>query len=168
MSAELRLTMPYPPSANEYWKPAPGLGLVPSRKALAYKKRVRALLAATTRPLRGQVVLSGTVYRPLRSGDLGNRLKVLEDALNGIAFLDDSQICAYRNFEFAPWTDKGNPRVELTLVGEAFASIEEAALSRKAKSDAAKKGRATKARNRRLKKLERLGLLKPATYRSAG
>jgi hypothetical protein len=53
-------------------------------------KAYRALLARLfpkQLPLLGDLVMSATLYRPAASGDLGNRLKVLEDALEGIAYL---------------------------------------------------------------------------------
>ncbi|RKH12799.1 hypothetical protein D7V97_07475 [Corallococcus sp. CA053C] len=35
---EVRLVLPYPPSANAYWTPSRGRGLVPSGEALAYRR----------------------------------------------------------------------------------------------------------------------------------
>ncbi|WNZ64194.1 hypothetical protein QEG98_11265 [Myxococcus sp. MxC21-1] len=56
--AEVRLVLPYPPSANDYWRPAKGRGLVPSDEAKAYKARVAQVAAlARVQPLHGPVRL---------------------------------------------------------------------------------------------------------------
>lgn len=108
----MKLTLPYPPSANKYWRVVKGRPVV-SAEARSYKQgaKLRAL-SAGIRPISGPVVLSVGVYRPRKAGDLGNRLKVLEDALNGVAWIDDGQIVEIhmRRFE-----DKANPRVELLI-----------------------------------------------------
>jgi len=112
----MRLVLEYPPSANEYWKPAVRRGLVPSHKALKYRERVRwaarKQLGLRVKPLEGPVVLSLTVYRPRRAGDLSNRIKVLEDALQGIAYEDDDQVAEIHALRLE---DKANPRVELVI-----------------------------------------------------
>lgn len=109
----IHLTLPYPPSANVYWRAWKGRMLV-SREARAYKAGVlaRCKLMRLGKPLTGAVALFVRVYRPRRVGDLGNRLKVLEDALQGIAFEDDDQV-----IEVHMWRedDKENPRVEVTV-----------------------------------------------------
>lgn len=158
MSAVTRLVLPLPPSANTYWVPARGRGLVPSKTALAYKRQI-ATICANVRPLIGNVTLSGIVFRGRAVGDLGNFLKVLEDALNGYAWLDDRQVVAYQRFELSPFTDPSRPRVELELTGERFATLDEAARHRAAKAETARKARATRNANRRTK------ALKPAVYR---
>lgn len=147
MTAIVRITVPMPPSANEYWRSAPGRGLVPSKEATEYKAKVRTLLA-TTRPLVGDVVLSAVIYRARKAGDLGNRLKVLEDALIGIAYLDDGQIAEYRRVRRSD-AQPERARVELELEGEAFASPKQVVDAAAAKQSASAKRRATVNRNRR-------------------
>lgn len=112
-----RFTLPYPPSANRYWRTtARGRHVItyPSEEAKAYKATVSRLGAALgLRPTSAAVELRLEVYRPRRVGDLSNRIKVLEDALKGIAFDDDDQvvcIVARRH------DDKANPRVEVEVV----------------------------------------------------
>ena len=59
----------------------------------------------------GPVALNLTVFRPRKSGDLDNYLKIMLDALQGFLYDNDSQIVeihAYRQ------DDKDNPRVVLT------------------------------------------------------
>ncbi len=162
MSHVLRLTLPYPPSANEYWVPAPGRGLVPSKTSLVYKATVRRLCAGV-RPLFGDVVLSGVVYRPRAVGDLGNRLKVLEDALQGVAYLDDDQVCEYRSLRRD--LDRENPRVELQFEGERECTLAEVADALRARSERTAKTRATRNRNRLAKRMVRRGRLVPAVER---
>ncbi len=146
---EVRLVLPYPPSANTYWVPARGRGLVPSGEALAYKANVARQVAATsTQPLVGPVRLSLTAYRPRRVGDLDNTLKVLGDALNGLAWLDDEQVVAI-HAERAD--DAKAPRVELVATAARHATPEEAAAHRLARAERAAKARATRNRNRAAK-----------------
>lgn len=141
MTVRLRLSLPYPPSGNRYWRASRGRGMVPSHEALRYKATVAKLLAGQ-RPLWGDVVMSGVIYRPRPVGDLGNRLKVLEDALQGFAYLDDSQIAEYRRLRRSDdWP--GEPRVMLHLTGERFATRAEAAQHAAAKASTAAKRRAT-------------------------
>jgi Holliday junction resolvase RusA-like endonuclease len=52
------------------------------------------------------------VYRPRKAGDLSNRIKVLEDALNGIAWIDDKQIV---EIHARREDDASNPRVEVRI-----------------------------------------------------
>lgn len=108
----VRLTLPYPPSANRYWRQWKGRQLV-SEEARAYKKAIGWLAkAAGVKLLSGNVRLWINVYRPRRAGDLDNRLKILLDGLEGVAFADDEQV------EFISLTrfeDPKRPRVEITL-----------------------------------------------------
>ena len=109
---KLKVILPYPPSANRYWRVYKGMTVV-SSEATAYKREVKKLakLAALS-PLRGDVALTLDVYRPRATGDLDNRIKVLVDSLNGIAWADDEQIVqihAYRH------EGRGAGRVEVTI-----------------------------------------------------
>lgn len=104
------LTVPYPPSANRYWRMARNR-LYPSAEAKAYKEEVR-LTNLRCKPLEGKVKLTAKVYRPRKAGDLMNREKVLCDALQGVAYLDDNQIWEAHFFMF---DDKANPRVEVEI-----------------------------------------------------
>lgn len=108
----IRLTLPYPPSANVYWRIWKNRVIV-SREARAYKEgvRVRCKLMRA-KPMTGAVALTLYVYRPRRAGDLGNRLKVLEDALQGFAYEDDDQVVEVHMYR---GDDKENPRVEVTV-----------------------------------------------------
>lgn len=108
----MRITLPMSPSVNRYWRSCRGRVFL-SAEAKAYKNTVAALAASRgLQPLQGAIVLKVDIYRERRSGDLDNRLKAIQDALNKIAFDDDSQIVEIhaRRFE-----DKKNPRVEVEV-----------------------------------------------------
>jgi crossover junction endodeoxyribonuclease RusA len=111
------LTLPYPPSANRYWRTympkgfkAPVTTLSPEAKEFKEAVRKRAMVART-KPIDGLVVVQFTLHphRPLdwvkrvkvdphnwdstvQCIDLDNACKVLMDALKGVAFGDDSLV----------------------------------------------------------------------------
>lgn len=111
----IELHLPYPPSANRYWRTAVVCGRAQtyaSTDAKAYKLIVQAtaLLAGIRTPIAGRTELQVQLYpqRPkdwqkrarlnptawdddVRCIDLGNCEKVLSDALNGVAWVDDKQ-----------------------------------------------------------------------------
>lgn len=110
---EITLTLPYPPSANRYWRVYSNRVVV-SGEATRYKKD--AAQSAKTQgidsPLTGDLSIAIQVYRPLKSGDLDNRLKVVLDSLQGVAYENDSQIVEIRAWRF---DDKRNPRIEISI-----------------------------------------------------
>jgi len=109
-------TLPMPPSANEYWRSFSVNGrvrVVLSQKAKSYKEAVGKLAYDLgMRPLTGNVHLMIQVYRNQASGDLSNRVKVIEDALIGVAFLDDNQVTS---IHIARFDDKGNGRIVIAV-----------------------------------------------------
>lgn len=113
----MKITLPYPPSGNLYWRHV-GTRVVKSADARNYQQgvKLRWLSARTpgvpSNPPSYPVVVSVALFRPYRRGDLDNSLKVLLDALKGIAFVDDSQVVELhaRRYE-----DKANPRAEVTV-----------------------------------------------------
>ena len=108
----MNLTLPYPPSANRYWRNYRGI-TVTSEEARAYKCEVAyRARSAGVEPLAGDVVLTLHIYRPRRAGDLDNRIKLLVDSLNGIAYTDDSQIVEIHAFRH---DDRARPRVEVAV-----------------------------------------------------
>jgi crossover junction endodeoxyribonuclease RusA len=112
----LRLVLPYPLSANRYWRPVPIGGhvtIVPTKEAKAYRKEVAALCAAAgvTKPMAGRLWIEVRLYpsRPqdwqarqrklgaewdlgVRCIDLDNANKVLLDSLTGVAIEDDGMV----------------------------------------------------------------------------
>ncbi len=104
--------LPYPPSANRYWRHNRGI-IHLSSEAKAYKQDAALCArAAGVRPLAGDVSITLVVYRPAKRGDLDNSLKVLIDSLRGIGYGDDKQI---RGIKVDRHEDKRNPRVSVTL-----------------------------------------------------
>lgn len=110
----MRCVLPYPPSSNRYWRFPKFLGYpILSREARDYKRN--AALDAKSQGVRvmaGPIALTIHVYRPRKSGDLGNRLKIAEDALNGVAWTDDKQVEELHMFLR---DDKLKPRLEVTV-----------------------------------------------------
>jgi crossover junction endodeoxyribonuclease RusA len=112
----IELVLPYPISANRYWRPVrigAHITIVPTKEAKAYRTECARIAAALVKqPLRGRIWLNAYLYphRPLdwqtrarklgetwddgvQCIDLGNAEKVMSDALQGIVFADD---CMYR------------------------------------------------------------------------
>jgi crossover junction endodeoxyribonuclease RusA len=105
----VKIRLPYPISANRYWKQfySKALGHImqaPSDEAQRYKKQVALLVRAAglrscipglieldvvLHPVRPKVYTPG---REVRCMDLDNALKVTIDALKEIAYTDDSQV----------------------------------------------------------------------------
>lgn len=119
--------LPYPPSANNYWrtrviqkgkdkwgKPRYLPIVYTTDEARDYKKQV-ALLGKVNgwRPFDGDVSIKIDVWRPRKIGDLDGPLKVGLDALNGVAWTDDKQVV---HLEATRHDDKENPRAEITVV----------------------------------------------------
>lgn len=112
----MKITLPYPPTGNLYWRIWHGRP-VTSPDARRYKQgvKLRALTEGLRKPLGCPVVASLTFYRPRKTGDLDNALKVILDALNGIAWEDDSQIV---EIHARREDDKSRPRVEVHVEAE--------------------------------------------------
>lgn len=106
------LTLPYPPSANRLWRNMRGV-MVKSDAARAYQQEISlAARSKGVRPRAGDVKVTLDFYRPRKSGDLDNRIKVVLDGLQGTAFENDSQvieIIARRH------DDPKRPRVEAKI-----------------------------------------------------
>lgn len=108
-------TLPYPPSVNTYWRSIVIRGQVRvliSKKGRDYKKAVADILKGHAAPPSAPLAINLKFYRPRRIGDLDNCLKATLDALKGILFVDDSQIC---EIHATREDDKENPRVEVSV-----------------------------------------------------
>ena len=97
-----RIQLNYPISTNRYWRVFGGR-VVRSSEAVSYKSHVHreALEAGVVEPLEGPVWVEVSYHpkkpkkstgKAVRAIDLDNVLKVAIDALNQIAWVDDSQI----------------------------------------------------------------------------
>lgn len=108
--AEQKVVLPYPPSVNRYLRFTTKGYAYQTKEAVAYKQgaKLRAY-SQGMRPVRkGEVGLIITVYRPRKTGDLDNHLKVLLDSLNGVAYTDDKQVA---EIFISRLEDTANPRV---------------------------------------------------------
>jgi Holliday junction resolvase RusA-like endonuclease len=118
--AVFRAVLPLPTSVNNSLRPAKlgdkgGTRLVKTREAESFEATARAALRSLSPPLalhRGPVELYLTVYVPSLAADGGNRLKLLEDALKGLALHDDRQLVEWH---VVKRIDAKRPRVELVL-----------------------------------------------------
>ena len=108
----MTIDLPSPPSTNEAYNPFGGR-LILAKVGREYKAMAQGrLLVARWKPFDGDVVLTIHWRRKIKSGDLSNRIKVLEDSLKGFAWRDDGQVVelhAYRT------DDKANPGVTVTV-----------------------------------------------------
>lgn len=111
-----RLTLPMPPGVNSMYRTWRGRILL-SAKGRAYKEAAAfAARAQGAHPILGALSVTVRIYRPRRAGDIDGYLKGCLDALNGIAWEDDSQIVELHAVRH---DDKANPRVEVVVYGEA-------------------------------------------------
>ncbi|WP_434513795.1 RusA family crossover junction endodeoxyribonuclease [Dechloromonas sp. ARDL1] len=138
MGQPITLTLPYPISANRYWRTYMPKGFkapvtVPSAEAKAYKAQVCGLakIAGVGKPIAGRVAVEIRLYpnRPqdwqkrvkrdpmawddtVQCLDLDNANKVLFDALKGVAIDDDKWVRRIVSERMEP---DGEARVEITI-----------------------------------------------------
>lgn len=88
------LTLPYPPSMNRLWRHAHGRTYKnPDAQKFQMVAQTQARTLGLTEPLTGPIRLWVSLHPPgKKSIDLDNSMKAAIDALNGIAWLDDSQL----------------------------------------------------------------------------
>lgn len=132
----IRITLPYPISANRYWRPVPigkHVTIVPTTEAKQYRKTVAQLcqVHGVIKAIAGRVAVEVKLYphRPLdwktrqrKHGaawddtvqclDVDNANKVLLDALKGIAFDDDKWV---RKLTAERMEPDGEARVVVTI-----------------------------------------------------
>lgn len=123
----MRIVLPYPVSANRYWQSFVPKGWTravvhPSTEAKAYKKAVGLLakVAGFKEPSARPMALTLTLCpRQNKDGsasavvlDLGNCLKVAEDALQGIVYENDKQVREL-HLRYGDATPDGNLVVEV-------------------------------------------------------
>lgn len=110
----VEIVLPLPPSTNNLYRNVPGKGRVLNKQGREYKQNAR-MLAMGARPtfIQGDVRLALAVYFPnRRRRDLSNTLKIIEDALKGITYADDSQVA---RIELTRYYDNANPRAVVTV-----------------------------------------------------
>lgn len=108
----MRLTLPYPPSVNTYWRQVNNR-IYTTHEAKKYKQTVAKQCTIEGHvPLDGSVAVDIKVFRPAKRGDLDNTLKVSLDSLKGFCFHDDKQIV---KIVAERYDDKDNPRIEIEI-----------------------------------------------------
>lgn len=104
------MQLPYPPSSNRYWRKFRNK-IVKSDEARNYQQEIGWLArCAGVECIEDDVAVSLHIYRPIRKGDLDNRIKVVLDALQGIAYENDNQV---RELHAFLYDDKDDPRIEV-------------------------------------------------------
>jgi crossover junction endodeoxyribonuclease RusA len=87
--------------------------MVKSEEARTYQLTIAALARVKgIRPQDGEIKVTLDFYRPRKSGDLDNRIKVVLDGLQGTAFRDDSQVV---EIHARRHDDPRRPRVEAKI-----------------------------------------------------
>lgn len=115
----IRLTLPVPPSANDWHRAIVMQGssrMILTRKARVYAGVVQnAVLTQKCKriPAPQEIDVEIVWYRARKAGDVDKRGAVLLDALQGIAYDNDSQI---RSYFIVREEDKANPRMEITIM----------------------------------------------------
>lgn len=142
-----RLVLPYPISSNRYWVTFPYIDretkkpravTVPSAEAKAYKQEVGYLakLAGFKQPTARPIEISSITLCPRMNKDgspsgtvldLGNCWKVVEDALQGVVYVNDKQIKRIRNVEYGAPTPDGALIIEIDEFVPAIPPLFEAA-----------------------------------------
>lgn len=105
----IQFTLPEPPSANRWWRKWNNR-MVLSVEARAYKLMVERRYTGT--PFEGAVAVNICWYRKRRSGDLDKRLGVVLDALQGVAYVNDSQVV---RLVAERYDDPKHPRLEVAV-----------------------------------------------------
>jgi crossover junction endodeoxyribonuclease RusA len=140
--SSLTLTLPYPLSANRYWRPVrigKHITIVPTKEAKAYRADIaaRCCAAGIVAPLVGRVHVDVKLYpaRPqdwqrrmridgaawddtVRCIDIDNANKVLLDALKDVAIEDDKWVRRLSSERMEP---DGEARVVVTITEMATA-----------------------------------------------
>lgn len=113
----IRLTLSYPPYTNAQYTHARNGQVVLAPEVKEYRARAgweakAQMKEAEAEMATGELEVTINLYRPRKSGDSDGAIKQLLDALNGIAYLDDSQIVRY---EVVRGDDPARPRVEVEI-----------------------------------------------------
>jgi crossover junction endodeoxyribonuclease RusA len=136
MLSQYVLTLPYPLSANKFWRPVHvgnHISIVPTKDAKAFKSEIAILckVAGVRKPIPGRVAIDIKLYpnRPqdfkkrmrdfgdawddtVMCIDLDNANKVLLDALKGVAIEDDKWVRSLTAERMEP---DGEARVVVTI-----------------------------------------------------
>lgn len=111
------LTVPVPPSANE-WHRHVGNRVLLSSAARKYVKGLAQHIPDVP-PFTGPIRVEIRWYRARRAGDVDKRGGILLDALQGLAYDNDSQIADYRIVRDDSQPKQARMVVTITPMGEA-------------------------------------------------
>jgi crossover junction endodeoxyribonuclease RusA len=113
--SRISLVVPGKPVPLQRHRIGRGRSYLPARSR-AYRELVQAEWMTAGRPSLGELpcTLSIRFYGARANADLSNLVKAVEDALNGLAYLDDSQIRCYSGCHALPIDERG-PRAEIDL-----------------------------------------------------
>lgn len=103
-----------PPVGKERPRLGRGRRTYTPARTLVYERAVRlSAIAAGARRLDGPVAVAMRIHLPdARARDVDNIAKSILDALNGVAYADDSQVC---DLHATKAIDRARPRVEVTV-----------------------------------------------------
>lgn len=154
MSPITTIKLPLPPSSNRYWRSAPGKGMVPTKDAQHYKTTVARICQLERVPcVTGRYEMKVAIFGARADADLGNFLKVLEDALELHAFINDKHARRIVLDRVEGGTGKG---AMVTIEGLQVASASDVQQARLAKLERNRKRKATIAKNRAAKFFSKL------------
>ncbi len=114
----IRLTLPYPPSVNHYWRHVGNRVLI-SKEGRKYRAAVSSLLnRKNVETLTGDLIVDIVVYPPdRRRRDVDNCLKAMLDSMQwGGAYEDDSQIVRLTIEKREPAPKAGNAEVVIQRI----------------------------------------------------
>lgn len=107
------LVLPYPPSLNMmYPTNRTGKRYLSTRGQRFKKAAIDALTKQRAVFMTGELTVVLRLYRPKKQGDIDNYSKGVFDAMKGICFEDDKQICELHIYRY---DDKTCPRVEVEI-----------------------------------------------------
>jgi crossover junction endodeoxyribonuclease RusA len=108
--------LPYPISANRYWKPNRHGRMYKTQEARDYQSVIAwRFREGNVEPLDGDLSVTAYFYRKNLRSDLDNGFKVLLDALEGYAYHNDNQVAHIQAFRCL---DRKNPRLEIKITTE--------------------------------------------------
>lgn len=113
----IELTLPVPPSLNRSWRNGRGR-TYKSAEARSYPLAVLAAWKSANLPMvpfpaRVPVKYTLTWYRFPAAGDLDNRVKLVADALNKVAWADDKQVTEFHAYRKD--VRRGEQRITITI-----------------------------------------------------
>lgn len=106
------VTLPYPPGVNAWLRVHNGRPILSARAREFKDTAAKLAMVAGMRPYVGDVSVTLQLYRPRKVGDCDGPAKLVLDALQGLAYLDDKQVC---RLLIERHDDRTNPRVEVTV-----------------------------------------------------